>query len=427
MNYRYFAALLIFALFSGIAFSEYTGNITLNSTINMTIVTGFFGYTVQYCNATADCIDTGNYKCFVDYDSLSSNNYQGWCNSTAIANCYNNGTAYNTSYVCMTSTARRSCSSSGVWGSTADSCAANYTCSAGTCSAPSTSTSSTSSSSSTTSNTTSNATVQISYIQITTYPQDFNITENETAEKTVTVKNNGNLTLYSVSLSLSGIDAAWFNISPASVNNITKNISKIFTINFKIPENITIKTYDITVTAKTNSTAEASASFKIKVMPSNKTIETKLKPQYTDFLAKINELENNISVLEAKGINITEMKNLLNSIKEKLNQTNKLISSSDFYAASQALSEAGNLIENLKSKIQNPPTQKPSTGFDFTIIIIVGVIAGIAVVVFYLFWPSEEEGFMPKKGWFKKKEEEKILKKLKKKKEDDKFEYKYKK
>ncbi|HLD85197.1 MAG TPA: hypothetical protein VI968_01440 [archaeon] len=60
MNYRYFAALLIFALFSGIAFSEYTGNITLNSTINMTIVTGFFGYTVQYCNATADCIDKGN-------------------------------------------------------------------------------------------------------------------------------------------------------------------------------------------------------------------------------------------------------------------------------------------------------------------------------------------------------------------------------
>ncbi|HLD48804.1 MAG TPA: hypothetical protein VJB11_00400, partial [archaeon] len=135
----------------------------------------------------------------------------------------------------------------------------------------------------------------------------------------------------------------------------------------------------------------------------------------------------NITELEKKGINTTEMKNLLNSIKEKLNQTNTLISSSDFYAASQVLSEVSSLIENLKAKIQSPP-QKPSTGFDFTIIIIVGVIAGIAVVVFYLFWPSEEEGFMPKKGWFKKKnEEEKILKKLKKKKEDDKFEYKYKK
>jgi PGF-pre-PGF domain-containing protein len=134
---KFYAFLIFVVLLSGITFSETTGNINLTQQ-NLTSppVTGVFGYTVQYCNATSDC---SGYSCFIDYDSVSSGTSAGWCFDSSITGCYHNDVLYAHGYVfCYSSTSYMSCSS-GTW-SAATSCGANSTCSSGACSTPNTTT-----------------------------------------------------------------------------------------------------------------------------------------------------------------------------------------------------------------------------------------------------------------------------------------------
>lgn len=412
--------------------TECTDNTTCPSGMalrNLTIVTGFQGSTVLFCSADADCVDTGYFKCFNDIDGVSSGTYTGWCNATAITSCYVNGTAYNTSwYYCTTGAAYQQCSS-GTWGSSA-SCSGNQTCTIGAsssspCSGSATTTTSSGSGGTTTTAPTNTTTdTRKSSVTISSPISDFNLTQNETVTKSITVKNNGNFTLDDVKLGISGIEPAWYSVSPSKFDNVTKDLEKTFVVVFSAPANATVKSYSVTPAVSTsNASATASSTFTLRILPSNATVESAIVPLYKELLDAITELEKNITALESKGINTTGIRNAFSSIKDKLTQTNASIQSKDYFAASQLLDSVKSLVADLQASI----TKAKEPGLDiFLIVIVLVVIIGIGVFL-YLMWPTRE-GFRPQKGWQEPKKEEsaikKILQKLKRKREEQKYEFK---
>ncbi len=379
MNSKSLIFLVIF-LFP-IANAATTGNISQTTTQNSTfIVTGIWGSSYNfYCDNNSSC-QPGD-KCILDYDSNSANfsgtAYKGWCVSSGESSCRHENTFF-ASGSKRCDVEARSCSN-GVWTSTA--CASNQTCSSGECVASSSSSSSSGSSgtpSPTTSQTTATTTQVSLVLKISSVPPDFNITQGSSALKEVTVQNTGNNTASGVSLSISGVD--WYTITPSSVN-ISKSSSSTFTINFVVPIDADVKEYTVTATAS-NGTETVSSTFKLRVLPSSETVEKVIIPLYDEYLSLLNQLENNITELRSKGADVTDLNNILNSIREKLSQASSSMNDQDYFTANVLLEDAKRLLDDLQVKITN--TVPPQ--FNILFIIIPAAI-GLVAVLAYLFWP----------------------------------------
>ncbi len=367
-------------LLSSLSLAELNGTINTTSTNSSGIVTGLYGSTYsEYCNTNSTC-KSGD-KCILDYDGTSSGSSQGWCVASNDTRCRNDNTYHaNAAKICTDSNSKARTCLSGTWNTTT--CNSTQTCSSGDCVASASSGGSTGGSSggSTTPPPASNP----SGITITALPNDFNITQGGSILKEITVKNTGNTTLPSVSLAISGIE--WHNVTPGSVS-ISKGLSATFTVNFTIPENAEVKEYTVTATAQ-NGSALVGKSFKIRVLPSNKTVESSIVPLYNEYLSLISQLETNISDLANKGANVTDLRNILNSIKDKLNQTNSSLSSQDYFAANALLNEVKSLVNDLQAKII---TTRPEEFKIDIIYIIIPIIIGVAAVLAYLFWPAKKQ------------------------------------
>ncbi len=237
--------------------------------------------------------------------------------------------------------------------------------------------------------------------------------------KSLTAKNNGNKALTNVKLTITGISAdvpVAYSASPEKFSNLTINSTATFIVNFSAPLNATVKSYSAAAEVSSSETS-ASAAFTLRVLPSNATIENTILPLFSSLKSVVADLEKNITDLESKGVNTTLMKLKLDSIKDKLNQTDANIQTKDYFAAAQMLDSAKTLLAELQASIS---TAKPPE-LDVGLVVIVVVII-VAVGIFaYMMWPSGDEGFSLRKGW--KKEETKesaidaMIQKLKKKKE----------
>lgn len=384
MNYKLLVLLTLF-LFP-VAYGSTIGNISLSTTQNGTaVVTGVWGSSFNFYCSTGNTCQSGD-KCLLDYDSFSAtfagNNYAGWCVSTSETSCIHNGTYTATGGKTCDGGAARSCSS-GNW--TTTSCNSNQTCSAGECVTSSSSSSSSSSGSGSGNSTSSSTTSNPSGITVSSVPANFDIVQGESVIKDVTVKNSGNITLPAISLAISGID--WYSVTPGNVS-LVKNTSTTFSVNFTIPETAEVKEYVVTVTAQ-NGSLSSSSSFNIRVLPSNKTVESTILPLYDEYKQVIIDLENNITELEGKGADVTELRSMLNSIKEKLSQAGQSIDSQDYFTASTLLNEVKTLIDDFK--IQTANTSPPPPAEFNWLFVIVPVALGIIAVIAYLFWPVKEK------------------------------------
>lgn len=376
MNCKSVFLFSIFIFVIPIALAETTGNISLE---NLTVppVTGLLGYTVGYCNTTADCSE---YNCFLDYDGTGPETSNGWCYPSSTTSCMDDGTWEANGYKVCYGDYLKTCSS-GSWSSaTCEHGCANATCKAASTETPT----------SYTNATTTTTIAKRASVSIVSYPANFNITQNVSVVKLLSVKNNGDYTLYNITLELSGVD--FYSIAPNKIDELAINAERIFSINFTIPANATVKEYTVTANVKTSSTAIASASFKIKVLPSEETVEIDIIPLYQKLLSTLEELEINITRLEGKGINTTDIRSLLDRIKDKLNQTNSSLEIKDYYTANQLLNDVNNMIKELQGMIATAKSKEA----DFTIVIIVVVIIIVAAIIAYLFWPVKQ-GYKYKK------------------------------
>jgi hypothetical protein len=327
----------------------------------------------------------------------------------------------------------QSCSN-GAWSNST--CASGYTCSNGACTSSGTTGDGSSGSTTTTNTSTNNTTISTYSLSITASPNNFDITQGESILESLTVENNGEKNLTSVSLSISGINGAWYTITPSTVS-LNIHESKTFTINFTIPINASVNSYSIiaSVTSE-HSDASDSATFTIRVLPSSETVQNIILPLYEDYISQLSDLENQIKSLKESGKNTTDLENILKSIKEKLNQTNSSLTSQDYFAASRFLDDVKALIDELTASIQEIGGTTTDAGSIIFIIVVVVIIIAVAVIA-YIFIPRGKEygakdygtskNIIPKLGGEDKVDKivEKI-KNIKRKKGEQKYKYEFK-
>jgi len=373
MRNNFFSLILVIFLLAispRFVLAEVSGNISLADTGNYT-VTGLTGSTAPiYCNTTSDC---NGYRCYLDYDGTSSSPNSGWCYPFGYTSCMDDGTWRANGYkVCKDSNTLATCSN-GDWVLTT----CENGCSNGQC----------------ISSSESSSTSSLTYsIQITRTITDFNITQGESVVKIVEIKNNGYYNLTNVKIILSGISSSVFSIVPSSVPVLNISQTTNFTITFSIPSDFDVRVYNITM--KANSTeAEITAKFKLKVLPSNETIEM-LLPTFEQYVSILNELEINVTKLEKLGVNVSEMRELISLIREKLNQTNSSIQAGDYFNAIQFLNEAKAKIKELQNKIAEAKLPMP----DILTYAIIAIIVVVIILLVYLFWPTGP-GYHPKRGF----------------------------
>ena len=408
-----------------LSYAETTGDLNL-SQLPQPVVTGFPGATVTNCtqnygNPPNGC---GTYQCFFENGSTS----RGSCRQTTNTDCYESLTWYTNAAdtpVCKNTTHKYACSS-GTWAATE----CTNGCSSGACAAATTT--NTDSPPTSSSPTDSAATNTSAYrVLVTAGISDFSIVQNDSTIRSVTIKNNGNGTINNVTLSLSGIE--WGTVSPAKFETITKNTLKTFTITIAIPANATVQEYTVTYNVVSlEDDAKDSGSFKLKVLPSNDTIENDIIPKYNTYLDILKSLENNITELKNSGADTSTLDEILSNIKEKLNQTNSSLTLEDYFAAATLMDEIDVLSNDLLKKIEEAKASQGSFIFLIACIVVVLIIVGI--VVYMLLPPSSTKKLVPdkisnKKGFssdsfLQDKKTDKILKKLKKKKKDA-FNYKF--
>ncbi|MBI5060692.1 MAG: hypothetical protein HZB67_00080 [Candidatus Aenigmarchaeota archaeon] len=391
MHSKILIPVLILFLFSGFAFADTNGILNFTASGTTGIVTGLYGSALSYyCSSNAYCI-SGD-ACFIDYDHVSTTGYTGWCKpSTETACIHDNAWTTSGTIGCANSSHTTSCSS-GVW-TTTNCYLTNKTCSSGSCV-----TSTTSSSGGGSSSTTSN----YSSIRISAYPSDFNITQGESAVKNITVNNSGTNTITDINLLITGIPSSYYSLSPSIISILGKNTVKNVTIVFAIPSTASVGAFNVTINASKNSTVHNAKSFVLRILPSNETASN-LTPIYNDYYSQLALLEINISLLSLDGANVTTINASLAAIKSKLSQVNTSLAAKDYYTAGILLNEISSLISSLKADMANttiPAEEQPVViDIPWLYIGIVIVVAVVAVVLAYLFWPEKEEGYHPKKGW----------------------------
>ncbi len=377
-------------ILSGFVVAETSGNITLT-----TIVTGLYGSSLTgYCNYTVDCVPGD--RCALDYDGASDNSgiWQGNCTSATNTSCLDDYIWRASGYALCYNNNLVTCTS-GNWVTTV--------CSNGCSDAACLTTTTTVSSDSTT---TTVGTVATASIEVYTVPDNKEILQNETGTNTLTVKNNGELALYNITMSLSGIPAGWYSVSPEKLTSLAIGSTGTFTISFSIPSDAPVDTYTVTCSiATSNSSVSSSTTFELKVMPSEETVIQQIVPSYQSYLTSLKELVSNITALEAAGVDTTEIWSMYYAIEAKINNTNLSIEAGDYFTANQLLNEVEDDIKALQAKIveSNPP-------LNIALIAAIVSIAVIAVLV-YLFWPVEEQSY--KRNWpMKKKLTDRIREKL---------------
>lgn len=398
---------LFLVLFSAaLGFSDVQENTTFR---NLTIVTGTFGNTVNYCNSTIHC---GSYSCFPDYDSSSSDNYQGYCRPSSNTDCPHNGSWNSTgtdAAACKNDTYKWSCSS-GTWSATA----CSGSCSSGVCSSAAPTPTSSSGGGGGSSNTTPTPTrtptpTPLPMLKITSSIESFNLTQGESAAKSATVKNDGNTTVYNATVSLTGIESSWYNITPAKFDTIANGDSKTFVINITTPKSAEVKDYAVKYSVSADA-AKISSEFTLRLLPSEETVEEELMPLYENQTKILKGLENEITRLETEGANVDELRKLMGDIKSKINATGSSIENENYFEAAQSLRDAENLIKDLRLKIESTAIpQKELPIIPILVLVAIGIVGGLA----YLLWPVQT-GFKPKKGWVMREEtaQEKIKQKI---------------
>lgn len=420
--------ILAFVFIITYGYAETEGNLTL-------LEQGIPGTTSQpFCNVTADC--GGDYVCFLDYDGVSNGTSQGWCYWTSYTFCVSDGTPItNGGTECSNSSTVRTCTNK-LWSSST--CLSGYTCSSGECRTSDSSDGDGSGGGSGNNDTDDDDNddttppTPISSITITDTINDFDIVQGASVLESVTIQNNGETNLTTASLSMTGIDSDWFSISPSSFDQILILESKTFTINFTVPNDAVVDSYEITLRTAADSVSD-SDTFNMRVLPSTETIENTIIPKYENFSSVIADFEVTINNFEAQGKNVTELRGLLDAIKLKLNETNATLTSQDYFAANKLLGEVQTLIDELNVKISEL-IAAPGKGTDISIFLIaVVILVAVIGVIAFKFWPRGKEygaggSIIPSLGGEGKVDRivEKV-KKLKRKKEDEqKFRYEFK-
>ncbi len=225
------------------------------------------------------------------------------------------------------------------------------------------------------------------------------VVQNATNTTTVVVKNAGNKTV-TVYFTIENITSDWFALNDSS-EELSPGEKAAFKILFNVG-NAEIGDYEGKYKASCSEKV-VRKSFTLRVLPSEKKKE-EINSTIAVFKQNYSSLVNETSELESLGYDVSKVKDLLNKLEKKIENAESFVKAGDYISAYQLFDSIKSLIGQIHVELQKvkkaeerkPEEEKKAKGFPWGIVIpaLCGIFA--AIILAYLFWPSEE-GFQPQK------------------------------
>ncbi len=172
----------------------------------------------------------------------------------------------------------------------------------------------------TTTTTTTTTTTIPSYLEITSYPSTVSIEQGGSKTEDVKVKNTNETLNQRVTLSILYLNSSWYTIPSSELIRVEE--THTYTVNFSIPEDAGVDDYD----AKFNASspyAEVYKPFTLTVTP-GESMKTEIEANLTYYQNLLTELERELNETKAKGYNTSEVEDIFNSLKNKINDALEL-------------------------------------------------------------------------------------------------------
>jgi len=243
----------------------------------------------------------------------------------------------------------------------------------------------------TTTTTTTITTTTLPYLSITSFPSSVTIEQGKSKTESVKVKNINETVNQRVELSILYLDSSWYHIPSSSVL-IRVEETHTYTINFTIPQDAGVDDYDAKFNASSPYT-EIYKPFTLSVTP-GESMKAEIEANLTYYQNLLTELERELNETKAKGYNTSEVEDIFNSLKNKINDAVELKEADDYKGAYGLFDDIESLLNQTRTAMRQVSGVSDWWSWGkYVIIVSVGVVAAF---LGYLFWPTPS--YQPKKG-----------------------------
>jgi hypothetical protein len=228
-----------------------------------------------------------------------------------------------------------------------------------------------------------NKTFALLEMQISDYPKEILIESGWMLNFDVTITNTGNQNLHNAVISVGNDLSNWFQVQTNKTSILAPNDNSTFRVKLSVPSDAEMKTYSFYLITKSDETNDIKDLI-VRVFSSQKDL---MLYQIQTLEDAVKEIEVNTSKTEKAGKDVTSIRNILDEIKNSLNDAKSYISAGAYTKATEVMRNIENQITEAEYdlSIASPSTSFASGGssFPFELLIVIPVIP-IIIIVFYI-------------------------------------------
>jgi uncharacterized membrane protein len=211
-------------------------------------------------------------------------------------------------------------------------------------------------------------------ISIIEYPDELGIEAGVARYPNIRIKNTGDADATNVTISLSGIEASWFEIDNPNVGVLKPNETKIIPIKFQVPAGT--KAGEFTVKLKVDAAGTMDQKiFILRIFTSRKDL---IEFELARLKAKTDELELKANEIKEE-YDVEDVLKLIKEIRNKITETEGYLSEEKYDAALGSIYAGWELYNRAAELLQNAQPKKVPELIPWWLIILIIVLVGIVL------------------------------------------------
>ena len=211
-------------------------------------------------------------------------------------------------------------------------------------------------------------------IKITEYPDEVGVEAGVSRIVNINIKNTGGDDANNVSISISGIDASWFELASSLIDKLKPNETKIIPVQIVVPSGTKSGEFIVKIKAEAAGTKDQKL-FKLRIFTSKKDLIefelARLKAQTDELEIKANQIKEQFDV--------TEVLKLIEQIRNKIKEAEGYLSNEKYDAALGSIYAGWDLYNRAAYLLETATAKKP---FEIPWWLVLIILVLLAVVIF---------------------------------------------
>ncbi|MCJ7817034.1 MAG: hypothetical protein MUP55_04215, partial [Candidatus Aenigmarchaeota archaeon] len=213
-------------------------------------------------------------------------------------------------------------------------------------------------------------------IKITEYPDEVGVEAGVSRIVNIKIKNVGGDDANNVSISISGIDASWFELASSLIDKLKPNETKIIPLQIVVPSGTKSGEFIVKIKAEAAGTKDQKL-FKLRIFTSKKDLIefelARLKAQTDELEMKANQIKEQFDV--------TEVLKLIEQIRNKIKESEGYLSGEKYDAALGSIYAGWELYNRAAYLLETAAPKKP---FEIPWWLVLIILVLLAVVIFLM-------------------------------------------